>query len=110
MAVHPIAHHSRLILSPNTSRLVHLIPTRTHRQRGGAQGQCIADPDCIALHGNGYYCQNPNTANSSCQPCPTSTPAGYVLAQTMDYTPQLIGAGVVAAGIVGLAALAARGK
>ena len=63
---------------------------------GGVQGQCIADPDCIAAHGNGYYCQNPNTAQSSCQPCPTSTAAGYVLAQTIDYTPQIIGVGVVA--------------
>lgn len=79
---------------------------------GGVQGQCIADPDCIAAHGNGYYCQNPNTAQSSCQPCPTTTAAGWVLrAQTApNDTAGYIGAGITVLGAIGLAALAARGK
>ena len=99
-------------IDPLAQYLTGSSPSPNPSPTGGAQGQCIADPDCIALHGNGYYCQNPNTAQSSCQQCPTTTAAGWVLrAQTApNDTAGYIGAGITVLGAIGLAAIASAGK
>ena len=67
-----------------------------------ASSSCIADPDCIAVLGNGYFCQG--APNGSCQPCPSAS--GMVRADVLGGDdPGLLGTGLAAVTLAGLASL-----